>query len=329
LSQTKDLLVLEAERGRRAAEVLPPNLLIQHRPQQAVGPVNGWYALGGPFMGRAATLRSWLLSAGPAPAAVEDVLAELFMDGLGDVYADVRLETARPLGRFAFSPYRQQCILQVLEELTEALERDDGGGLGPDAAELARDLRGFVTNRRLPGAIDQRDISPETYICYQHGDLHAGNVLVSAGAHYRPLLIDTSHCDTAHWATDLACLAVDLLMRSVDAGTESMLFTGFGTWRELATQFGAGEPDLRAVTTNPATTAALAALSWLATNLHRVTPVMEPGLAQSKYRWEWHLALARSLLRTTWHSDIPHAKRALALVAAHDQLTAAARALTG
>jgi hypothetical protein len=157
---------------------------------------------------------------------------------------------------------------------------------------------------------------------------HAGNVLVSTGAHNRPLLIDTSHCDTAHWATDMACLAVDLLMRSVDSGTESMLFTGFGTWRELAAQFGVGEPDLRAVTTNPATTAALVALSWLATNLHRVTPVMQPSLAQSKYRWEWHLALARSLLRITWHSDIPHAKRALALVAAHDQLTAAAAAIT-
>jgi CheY-like chemotaxis protein len=328
LSQAKDLLVREAERGRQAAEVLPPNLLIQHRPQQAVGPVNGWYALGGPFMGRAATLRSWLLSAWPAPAAVEDVMEELFVDGLGDVYAEVRLETTRPLGSFAFSPYRQQRILQVLEELTEALERDDGGGLGPDTSALARELRAFVTQRRLPGGVDQRDISPETYVCYQHGDLHAGNVLVSTGAHNRPLLIDTSHCDTAHWATDMACLAVDLLMRSVDSGTESMLFTGFGTWRELAAQFGVGEPDLRAVTTNPATTAALVALSWLATNLHRVTPVMQPSLAQSKYRWEWHLALARSLLRITWHSDIPHAKRALALVAAHDQLTAAAAAIT-
>ena len=59
------------------------------------------------------------------------MLEELFVDGLAHVYADVRLETTGPLGSFAFSPYRQQRILQVLEELTEALERDDGGGLGP------------------------------------------------------------------------------------------------------------------------------------------------------------------------------------------------------
>jgi hypothetical protein len=182
---------------------------------------------------------------------------------------------------------------------------------------------------RLPGGIPQRDISSDTYVAYQHGDLHAGNVLVSAGIHNRPTSIDTSHCDTAHWATDPARLAVDLLMRSVDAGTESMLFTGFGTWRELAARFGAGETDLTAVTATPATRAALAALSWLPANLHRVTPVMQPSFPQSRYRWEWHMALARNLLRSTYYSDIPHAKRALALVAAHDQLTAAAAAISG
>jgi hypothetical protein len=132
----------------------------------------------------------------------------------------------------------------------------------------------------------------------------------------------------AHWATDPARLAVDLLMRSVDAGTESMLFTGFGTWRTLAARFGAGEADLAAVTATPATSAALAALSWIATNLHRITPVMSPAAARS-HRWEWHMALARSLLRCTYHSDIPHAKRALAFVAAYDQLNAAAAALPG
>jgi hypothetical protein len=57
-----------------------------------------------------------------------------------------------------------------------------------------------------------------------------------------------------------------------------------------------------------------------------VTPVMQPNLAES-YRWEWHLSLARNLLRCTYHSDIPHAKRALALAAAYDQLNAAAESL--
>jgi DNA-binding NarL/FixJ family response regulator len=311
LSQARELLDREAERGSRAAEVLSSHLLVQHRPAYSVGPVNGWYVLGGPFIERATTLRGWLLA-----------------DGLAHVYGDGRYAGTAPLGSFSFTPYRQRCILEVLDELSEALERGDGGSLGADAVPIARELRAFVVDRSLPGSIPLGDIPEETYECHAHGDLHADNVLIAMGRHPRPLLIDTSHFGMAHWATDPAWLAVDLLMRSVDAGSESMLFTGFGTWRTLAARFGAGEADLAAVTATPATSAALAALSWIAANLHRITPVMSPAAAQS-HRWEWHLALARSLLRCTYHSDIPHAKRALAFVAAYDQLYAAAAALSG
>ena len=330
LSQARELLDREAERGTRAAEVLSSHLLVQHRPSYSVGPVNGWYALGGPFIERATTLRGWLLSKEqpPEPAAIADVLEALFVDGLSHVYGDGRYARTAPLDSFSFTPYRQRCILEVLDELSEALERDDGGSLGADAVPIARELRAFVVDRSLPGSIPLRDIPEETYECHAHGDLHADNVLIATGRHPRPLLIDTSHFGMAHWATDPAWLAVDLLMRSVDAGSESMLFTGFGTWRTLAARFGAGEADLAAVTATPATSAALAALSWIAANLHRITPVMSPAAAQS-HRWEWHMALARSLLRCTYHSDIPHAKRALAFVAAYDQLNAAAEALSG
>ena len=108
-----------------------------------------------------------------------------------------------------------------------------------------------------------------------------------------------------------------------------MLFTGFNTWRALARQLGAGGSQLTAVTTTRDTTAALAALSWLAENLPRVTPAMKPLLARSPRRWEWHLAVAHNFLRSTYHSDIPHAKRALAFVAAYDQIEAAASRLPG
>ena len=327
LSQAKELLTREAERGRRAAEVLPPLLLVQHRPPLSVGPVNGWYALGGPLIERATTLRGWLAGERTADM-VGDVLEALFADGLAHVYREGRVEPMHVLESFGFTPYRQRCILQVLEELREALERNDGGGLGGETGHLVRVLTAFVTESRLPG-ITQQEIPRETFVCYAHGDLHGANVLVSTGRHPWPQLIDPSHFGVAHWATDPAWLAVDLLMRSVDAGTESMLFTGFGTWRALAARFGAGRPDLTAVTTTPGTSAALAALSWIAVNLHRVAPVRQSGVAASSYHWEWHMALARNLLRCTYHTDIPHAKRALAFVAAYDQLIAAVEAISG
>ena len=83
------------------------------------------------------------------------------------------------------------------------------------------------------------------------------------------------------------------------------------------------------MTTTSGTSSALAALSWIAANLHRVTPAMRPSFARSRHLWEWHMALARNLLRCTYHTDIPPAKRALAFVAAYDQLVAAAEAIHG
>jgi hypothetical protein len=326
LSRANDLLALEAERGERAAEVLPPHLLVQHRPAHPVGPVNGWYALGGPLVERATTFRGWLAS-GPSPAEVQDVLEALFIDGLGPVYAEAHLESTEPLASFAFTPYRQRFILQALDELEEALMREDGGGLG-DITDLLSDLKAFVTERRLPG-VATRSIPQSTHTCYAHGDLHSGNVLVSTGRRPFPQLIDTSHFGIAHWATDPAWLAMDLLMRRIDAGSESMLFTGFNTWRTLAFRFAVGQPDLTAVTATDATSAALAALSWIATNLHRMFPSMQPGLTRGEHRWEWHASLARHLLRFTYHNDIPHAKRAVAFAAAHDQLKAAAEDIPG
>lgn len=329
LSKAEDVLAQEAARGRQARDAFSSSLLVQHQPPQAVGPVNGWYALGSPLVERATTLRQWLRSGDspPAPDAVADLMEALFVDRLAPVYARGEFRSLPLLQSFAFTAYRQQVILRVLDELKEALERGDGGALGSETEGLVSDLTAFITQRRLPGATGQRPIPPDTYICYSHGDLHAANVMVPTGRHPPPQLIDTSHTEIAHWATDPAWLAADLLMRSVDAGTESMLFTGFGTWRDLARKFGAGKADLTAVTTTPATEAALAALSWLATNLHRVSPVMKPSLAESSYRWEWHLSLARNLLRCTYHTDIPHAKRALAFAAAYDQLHAAAGTL--
>jgi hypothetical protein len=324
LSQAKELLAREAERGKRAAEMLP-TLLVEHRPARSVGPVNGWYALGGPLIERATTFRGWLAT-GPSPAAVGDVLESLLIDGLGQVYANGHAEPEEPLASFVFTAYRRQCILQALEELKAALARTDGGGLGDAAGDIAAYLTAFVIEQRLPQVL-ARAIPQTTYVCYGHGDLHGDNVLVSTGQRPRPLLIDPSHFGMAHWANDPARLAVDLLMRSVDAGTESMLFTGFGTWRILTSRFATGQDNLAAVTDTRPTSAA--ALSWIAANLHRMSPAMADSEAQNAHRWEWHMSLARNLLRATYHSDLPHAKRALAFVAAYDQLVEASAAIRG
>lgn len=85
-------------------------------------------------------------------------------------------------------------------------------------------------------------------------------------------------------------------------------------------------PDTTTSATS-ATSAALAALSWIVNNLPRFCSVLATDGDQNRYRWEWHAALAVCLLRATYQPDLAPPKRAVASVAAHDQLVAAVAAL--
>jgi hypothetical protein len=204
--------------------------------------------------------------------------------------------------------------------------------------ELAEQLTAYVAEGRI-GDAEPRQLSQGTYGSFAHGDLLATNVLVYDGRHPEPTVIDASRFGRAHWATDPARLAVDVLMHSVDPGAQSMFFTGFERWRDAAIRLGDLEPLLDpapdAVTTIPdpdgATgdggTAALAALNWLTGNLRAFCPGLSGDEEYRAHAWEWHIALARYLLRSSYNQEITVPKRALAIVAAHDQLTAAARAV--
>ncbi|MFD7711101.1 hypothetical protein ACFV6E_13670 [Streptomyces sp. NPDC059785] len=140
-----------------------------------------------------------------------------------------------------------------------------------------------------------------------------------------PVLIDTSEFGRLNWAADAARFAVDLLMRSVDAGVESMFFTRFPYWRELALCLGRRTAPPVPESPTPGTRAALAALAWLVAQLPAVCPdAREPGRA-----WEWQVVLAEYFLRAACHPDVPPPKRAAALVAAHDQVKEAKALLLG
>ncbi|MDH6521640.1 hypothetical protein M2164_008344 [Streptomyces sp. SAI-208] len=312
-------LVHEAEQNARAAKVFPALLLIRQRPDRPVGPVNGWYALGAPLPDHATTLRDWL-AAGPGEADVADVMIKLFGEGLRAAHVENR-EVGPPLTKLLqFRPLRRRRVLEALEQLSPALLRPDGGGLS-DLKELTRELKSFLEEGR-PLGVPLSELGRPSSTTFVHGDLHGGNVLICQGRHPTPVLIDTSAFARLNWAADAARFGVDLLMRSVDSGVESMFFTRFRAWRELALCLGrrtlATPTD--AVSPGPA---AVVALSWLATNLASVCPdAAEPDRA-----WEWHAMLAEYLLRAACYPDVPPPKRAVALVAAHDQLREVTRLL--
>jgi len=408
VSLDKDALTREAQRGAEAAALMRPALLARLSPPYPVGPVNGWYALASQLQGSALTLRDWL-ARGASDAAVEDVFAALFTDGLGGVYADTAQEIDSPADLLRTPYYRQRRVLHAVKELSPVLTHPDGCRLPESLVdELTVRLTAFVAEGRIGAADPRRTASQPTYGAFSHGDLHATNVLVYEGRHPEPTVIDASRFGHAHWATDPARLAVDLLMHSVDPGAASMFFTGFDRWRDVAARLGrleplldpprdaplTGEPNTPAdfvpadllpkdpegvsvpesranaeaaaiagiaatsaitpititdtigvdtlseaalsgvvstagtsAASGDGTLAALAALNWLTGNLRAFCPGMSGDSEYRRHAWEWHTALARYLLRCSYNHEITVPKRALAIVAAHDQLTAAAASL--
>ena len=319
LSKDIALLSRELERTRAANAKLPPHLIFRHQPESLIGPSGGWYALAGPLLSEAVTLRSWL-STRPASSIVDSVMAGMFVDGLAGLYQESRHDEEDALALLAFPAYRQARVIHAMRELSEAMARDDGCGIG-NVEEVVSDVTAFVVDRTLP-RLPRLSVPKQTYANDAHGDLHSGNIMIyGLTTAPRAMIIDSSEFGPdQHWATDPARLVVDLVVRTLDAGAESMFFTRFAGWRSLLARVGAGEADLGEVAHEPANAAPAAAVSWMLAKL----PVL---LHWDALRWEWHLALATYLLRASYQTDLPPPKRALALVSGHDELVAAATAL--
>lgn len=325
ISPDRDALIREAQSGDVAATVLPTWLVIRQQPERPVGPVNGWYGLVSQLQSRATTLRGWLRD-GPSRTGVSNVFEALFTDGLGIMYHETHAESG-PAGELLQVPlHRQRFVLHAIAELSPAITHRDGCAV-PDISQLTEDLTAFITEGRV-GNATRRRLAQTTYTTHSHGDLHAANVLVTSGKRPAPLLIDMNSFGQRHWATDPAHLAVDLLMRNIDSGAYSMFFSGFATWREQLARIGLLEPIRTEAADSAANRAAIDALNWLTANLRAFCPTLKTDGDFAKHRWEWHVALAVCLLRTTYHLTIPGPKRAVAVVAAHDQLTEAAAALS-
>jgi hypothetical protein len=327
ISPDRDALVRETERGAAAATVLPAWLLVRQQPDRPVGPVNGWYALVSQLQSRATTLRDWL-RAGPSQADVASVFETLFTHGLGSMYGETQLEAESATDLLRMPLHRQRLVLHAIAELGPAIGHRDGCGLD-DVERRAAELTAFITEGRV-GNATRRTLAQPSHTTYAHGDLHGGNVLlVTLGRRPAPLLIDMNDFGRAHWAVDPAHLAVDLLMRNIDGGVHSMFFSGFPVWREHAARVGALEPLSTQAPNHDANRPAVTALNWLTSNIRAFCPSLSTDTAFARHRWEWHVALATHLLRAGYHLSIPGPKRALAVVAAHDQLACAEKALAG
>lgn len=322
ISRAHAQLRTEATNAALAGRLIPSRFFVRHSPEQPVGPVNGWYALGSQLQDPAITLRRWLAT-GPGPNVVEDVLEELFLEGLKPLHEQhIDEEDHCAVDEFGFPVHQQLEILQTLDDLRDVLARPDGGRMS-DVADLVIDLTSFVRESRLDRR-SRHELPSRTWTTLLHGDLHGGNILVYQGIRPRPMLLDASAFGRGHWAKDPARLAVDILVRNFDMGADSFLFARFDVWRALAGQIGELGP-LTASCPTPAAKAALTALNWLVTHLrdYCVPLATDEGLVANL--WEWRVAVLSRLLRTACYVDVPAPKRAVAIVAAYDQWQAAGK----
>jgi CheY-like chemotaxis protein len=325
VSRDAENLVRETRGALHARQLLPQRFVVPVQPERPVGPVNGWCATGAHLDRDAVPLRRWF-GTGPALELVRDLFDLLFSDCLGVLYESTGEDREGSAPSLFTLPYYKQClVLHALEELAPLLTHPRGGRL-EDASTLLADVGAFVTERRLPG-VQERNLPQRSHVCIGHGDLHGGNVLVYPGRHPSPALIDFSEFGRIHWALDPARFAVDLLMYGIDSGPESAFFEGVPVWRKLAAAVGVLSADLRAVSSDPSTTACLGGLGWLTGQLRQICPKLRADVDFRRSRWEWHLALSSQLLRVSYHRDMPPPKRVAGLVAAHDQLVAAATAV--
>jgi hypothetical protein len=269
------------------------------------------------FAPEVSTLRQW--AADPTVAAtVPQVMDRLFLrGGLSTGYRDSMTspDGERPIRYLALPAFRRVLVRAAVEQLSPALSHPAGAAIeGPEA--VIRVVEGFARDSRM-GDVPASDTPYNLLLCIGHGDLHGGNILVSAD-HAMPVLVDLAEFGFHHWAGDVARLAVDLLLHGLDAGVESFFWRGFASWREVGRLLGELDPSIGHARAENATV--VAALRWLADHKYEVLPPLE----DARRRWEWHIALAEQLLRRTYARDLPPAKRTLSLVAAHDQILAAA-----
>jgi hypothetical protein len=211
--------------------------------------------------------------------------------------------------------------LRAVEHLEEALTHERGGNRS-DVGAIRETLTMFMADGSIRDTPTERLGTTVAYVP-AFGDLHSSNVLIEAGIHRRPLLIDASRFGQHHWGNDSARMLVDLFLRVRSHGVDSLLWDDFGA--SVAANQGlcvqcrpmeASAPD------DPVT----GFIDRVVTKLPEFVQLAALKLPREHWHWQWHVALAKEFIRQSSHPDLPPPRSALALVVAAEQLWSAAAA---
>lgn len=279
---------------------------------------SGYCAIAARTAETAVPLRRWLLER-PDPAQAGDVAAILFGEQLRNLFRP-EMHEDRPYSAWLGSSalYRLR-VHDALDRYREAV-RDPLAGNLDDVDERWKLIADFVDTGALPVERPER-LNGNVVFVGSFGDLHSSNVLVQTGLQARPVLVDASMYGRAHWGMDSARLLVDLFLRVRGAGVPAMLWSDLGeslsAARTLCPRCDGGAP---APDASDQEAAVDAFIGRAVANLPEFLQFDTLRLIEGQWHWQWHVALAKELLRQAPHSDLTPARTALALAAAAEHL---------
>lgn len=318
-----EALKYEKSANLRAAEVLPPEVLVRIDGNVVSDRASGYSAYAARLAGNSVTLASWLTAErAPTPEATDAVARVLFGEHLAPLFEENLRSPRRILDWLRFSPVHRLRLRIALTAYAEIWRADDGAGRD-DAPALADRLRAFTDTGALPVA-DPEKLTAETVYVGGFGDLHSTNVLVQQSAFPRPMLVDASLYGAHHWTADATRLLVDLTLRVRQVGARSLLWThvaeGVSYANGLCPLAGHRTPGDRPVET---------LIHHTLARLPEFLFVERLNLTRAVWHWQWHAALAREFVRQGARADLTPTHAVLALTTAAHHLRAATRLCDG
>jgi hypothetical protein len=306
LKIARDRDKLDRERLRRDDTALfPPGTFI---PADPIAPVEsgGWFAIQAGFSVDAQTLLESVTSGtivGSVLGSLTDTLSRVKKNTTTRVDQPVLVayEAILPLSRRARAE-------NAAVELVRLAEKYAAHPVYDAALELIRH------GLQLPDVAGER-IQPSTFRCLSHGDLHARNILVDSRD--VPLLIDASEIGHLPWPADLARLLVDLFLSGWSFGVESHDWAALNDWHTSFVRL-MKEQDFVVGDANKVVAHVVKTLRAAVFQIH--------SDIDSRRAWEFWLAVALELIRSTYRIDLPAPKRVLALLAADTMLREGAAA---
>ena len=256
-------------------------------------------------------LRKWLTGT-TIPDQAKVAAQELLCDQLRPLFASVRAEKVAVDEWISFKPGRRLRTLAVLDRYRYALDDSRACGV-TDSADLVRRLSNFVEgDRSIAGTPSPKR---EVLRVKAFGDLHSNNVLIQLGVNPRPTLVDASLYGPDHWSADNARLLVDVLLRVRNSGVESMLWPALTESDEQVVLL-CPHCQSRESLEHPEHGSVDAFIGQAVSQLERSTHRELLAVSPDAWHWEWHVALARELLRQSSYEDLSPPRACMGLLLA-------------